>query len=238
MTSRIKDVPGYVIIGSILLLGLAAWGIYGASHLFSHKSDFEKLTSYKNAEEMLAAQAAYREQVERSILELGETGAILKKAETGDAEAQYQLGNLYFYGIKGHELDLAKAREWFDKAVQQNYGPAEYQIGAMYLRGLGCRESKAEALKWYIRAAEHGDDWAQRHVGEIYLSFLNTYYGVEQNFEEAYFWLYLGTIGHDPNENFVEHRESAKGHLTAEQLTSVKKRIEEWQDAHPVPAEK
>lgn len=231
MTSRIKDIPGYVILGSIVLLGLAAWGIYGAAHLFTHKSDFERLTSYKNVEEMLAADRAFREQVDQRILELGESGAILKKAESGDAEAQYLMGNIYLYGIKGitgTATDSRKAANWFRRALGQGNAAAAYQIGAMYLNGYGVKSGRAEALKWYRKAAEGGDGWAQRHLGELYLSILAEEFGVQRDFPEAYFWLALGTAGLNPRENYVEHRDSAKANLTAEQFLAVNKRLKAW----------
>ena len=59
-----------------------------------------------------------------------------KAAETGDPQAQDELGTLYRLG-KGVEPDLARAREWYRKAGEQGYAPAENNLGMMYRLGAG-----------------------------------------------------------------------------------------------------
>lgn len=48
---------------------------------------------------------------------------VLKTSEQGYAQAQYDLGNMYHYGI-GIEKDTCKAIMWYKKAAEQNYAPA------------------------------------------------------------------------------------------------------------------
>lgn len=47
-----------------------------------------------------------------------------EKAESGDAEAQYELGNVFYFG-KGVPVDLAKANEWYRKAADNGHRYAE-----------------------------------------------------------------------------------------------------------------
>ena len=45
-------------------------------------------------------------------------------AESGDPEAQYRIGKLYLTS-DGAQRDYMKALEWFRKAAEQGYAPAE-----------------------------------------------------------------------------------------------------------------
>ncbi|MBQ3619950.1 MAG: sel1 repeat family protein, partial [Bacteroidales bacterium] len=45
---------------------------------------------------------------------------LLKKAENGDAEAQYQVSDCYLYGLYGVTVDQQKARMWFTRAESKN----------------------------------------------------------------------------------------------------------------------
>jgi TPR repeat protein len=47
-----------------------------------------------------------------------------ERAEKGDAEAQYQLGNVYYFG-KGVAVDHDKANEWYQKAADNDHRYAE-----------------------------------------------------------------------------------------------------------------
>jgi uncharacterized protein len=103
---------------------------------------------------------------------MGENGDVFKKAEAGDAEAQYHIGNFYLYDNKSQSRDEPEAMKWFRKAADQKYAPAEYQVGRMYANGFSVGVNQNEALRWYRMAAEGGYDWAQIHLGEIDMHFL------------------------------------------------------------------
>ena len=45
---------------------------------------------------------------------------VMEKAENGDAEAQNNLGSMYFHG-KGVELDYKKAVEWYIRSAEQGW---------------------------------------------------------------------------------------------------------------------
>ena len=46
-------------------------------------------------------------------------GALLKKAKAGDAEAQYKLGDCYYWGEEGVVEDKVEAVKWYRKAAEQ-----------------------------------------------------------------------------------------------------------------------
>lgn len=57
--------------------------------------------------------------------------SLIQKAQQGDPNAQYELGNKYFYG-KGVTKNLQKAEIWLKKAADNNYGPACHSLGNLY----------------------------------------------------------------------------------------------------------
>ncbi len=69
------------------------------------------------------------------------------RAEAGDAEAQYELGNRYLNGAGGAK-DPVEAAKWFRKAAEQGNGPASYELGLMYREGAGVPRDGDQAVKW------------------------------------------------------------------------------------------
>lgn len=226
-----QTIPGYKILAAIVIAAAVLFGGYQFSTLF--KSDFEKVTGYKNMEELLGAKVAFQEQVKLQLLALG-GGDVFHRAENGEAEAQYILGGYYFYGIKlfdvSHKPDRNAAEKWYQKAAMQNYAPAMYQFGRLQTNG-------AASLDWYKKAAKAGYKWAQIHLGEIYMSEFHLpdmkEYGAKLNYKEAYFWLSLGTAGEERSSDFVRDRDIAKAYLTPAEVKEVDKKVEEWKKTHP-----
>jgi TPR repeat protein len=48
------------------------------------------------------------------------------------------------------------AVEWYRKAAEQGYSPAQYHLGFMYEKGRGVQQSDKEAIEWYRKAAGQG----------------------------------------------------------------------------------
>ena len=86
----------------------------------------------------------------------------IQAAETGDAEARYQLAQMYAHGY-GVEADPQKAQEWYRAAAQQNHLAAQLAL-ALLLE----RSADSESIHWYQRAAAQGDAQAQFALGRIY----------------------------------------------------------------------
>ncbi|MDR2105194.1 MAG: hypothetical protein LBP51_05505, partial [Deferribacteraceae bacterium] len=61
---------------------------------------------------------------------------LLKRANAGDASAQYEVGNIYYGGYNVLQ-DYKKAAEWYLKAANQGYAPAQNDLGYMYRYGEG-----------------------------------------------------------------------------------------------------
>jgi len=60
-------------------------------------------------------------------------------ADRGNADAQFALGKMYFYG-QGVPQDYAQAVNWFRKAADQGDAHAQNGLGAMYELGKGVPE--------------------------------------------------------------------------------------------------
>lgn len=93
---------------------------------------------------------------------LNELGA---RAQTGDAEAQYELGKIY---MKKEYKDYVKANAWLLKAAEQGHVKAQTEIGYNYYAGLGTAKNLEEAEKWFNKAAAQNDAYAQFALGQLY----------------------------------------------------------------------
>lgn len=83
----------------------------------------------------------------------------LPKAEKGDKNAQFHVGQLYEAG-RGTAKNYSEALKWYRRAAEQGNVEAEFYLGRMYQNGLGVKEDDAEAQKWFTKAfanAPHKD---------------------------------------------------------------------------------
>ena len=102
-----------------------------------------------------------------------------KQAEAGDAEAQFNLGEMYAKG-DGFNFDAsgapiiaksaAKAVEWWQKAAAQGNADAQFNLARMYGKGEGVPKDIAKALEWIQMAAAQGHAEAQYGLGDAYRS--------------------------------------------------------------------
>lgn len=87
-------------------------------------------------------------------------------AATGDAQAQYELGDFYQNRSTNEPNPLAKAYELYKSAAQQGQPQAQYRIGKWYLQSdgvpaLGIKRDWEAAFEWLRKAAQGGDLHAQ-----------------------------------------------------------------------------
>lgn len=139
-------------------------------------------------------------------------------AEQGNAQAQYELGVIYRRGW-GVPRDDAEAVKWYRMASEQghadaqnmlkSYGKfeenyekagqgdayAQYEIGKIYDNGGDAvARDRAEANKWYLKAAEQGEAQAQYQLGFNY----NYGRGMSKDYIEALKWYRLAAAqGHE-----------------------------------------
>lgn len=90
-----------------------------------------------------------------------------KAAAGGHAEAQYYLGCMHDSGRGGLPKDGAKAAALYLQSAEQEHPYAEFTLGLMYEHGRGVPKNKEEAIKWFRRAAEHGEEMAHTKLQEL-----------------------------------------------------------------------
>jgi TPR repeat protein len=78
--------------------------------------------------------------------------ALKEQAASGDAKAQFALGDLYEDG-NGVPQDYAQAAAWYRKAADQGYAVAQLDLGVLYEHGNGVPKDYAEAYFWLDLAA-------------------------------------------------------------------------------------
>jgi len=83
---------------------------------------------------------------------------MMKAAEQGDAEAQFNVGKCYANG-DGVDMDEAEGIRWFTKAAEQGHAKA---LGSL------CRRDVKNSAKWYRVLAEQGDAQALFTLGMCY----------------------------------------------------------------------
>ena len=85
-------------------------------------------------------------------------------AEQGDADAQSNLGVLYYKG-QGVPKDYKEAARWFRKTAEQGQADAQFNLGLMYYKGQGVPKDYVTAYMWYNLAAQ--DSGLSESAGEI-----------------------------------------------------------------------
>ena len=99
---------------------------------------------------------------------------IEKEAASGNPEWLYMKGNMYLYGT-GVTQSLNDAIEYYRKAAEKNYSPAQYKLYVVLSKG-----EPQQAMDYLTRAAKQGYVKAQSLLGRLML---------EQNDKQGYEWL-------------------------------------------------
>ena len=92
------------------------------------------------------------------------------KAEQGDAEAQFNLGQMYRKG-RGVPQNYEEAVKWYEKAALQGNATAQNNLAGKYTRGQGVEQDYIEAYAWHLLAKENGDedsiDWISLYEEDL-----------------------------------------------------------------------
>lgn len=126
---------------------------------------------------------------------------LTERANNGDTQAQFELGESYY--SKGVKEDYELSAYWYQKAAEQGLDLAQYKLGLCYYLGEGVAQdynlavswwqkaaeqghaqAKSELAKWWQKAAEQGDVQAQYELANCY--FLGN--GVDLDYKTAAYW--------------------------------------------------
>ncbi|CAA7043144.1 unnamed protein product [Microthlaspi erraticum] len=104
------------------------------------------------------------------------------QAQKGSPAAMYNMGLLYYFGLKGLRRDHAKALYWFSKAVEKGEPMSMELLGEIYARGAGVERDYDKALECLTLAAKGGLYSAFNGLGYLYVKG----YGVDKrNYTKA-----------------------------------------------------
>ncbi|WP_313300400.1 tetratricopeptide repeat protein [Pseudomonas sp.] len=85
-------------------------------------------------------------------------------ASTGDAQAQFELGEYYY---TQSPKQLKKALDWFEKASLQGHAESQYRLGSMFFRGEGVKANNVQAYILLKMAAVNGAEDALDMADEV-----------------------------------------------------------------------
>ena len=101
-------------------------------------------------------------------------------AETGEAEAQNNLGYLYQYGY-GAKQSYTSAIRFYTLAADQGLAEAHHKLGMLYFNGYGSPQNYDRAKRSFLKAAEKELGASEYMLGLIYYQGL----GLMQNYRRA-----------------------------------------------------
>ena len=127
-------------------------------------------------------------------------------ARTGDKDAQFELGLLYYNG-KGVPENEKRAVELLTASANAGHVDAMYQLGNAFTFGKDTPRLVADtdiaAAEWYYKAAKKGSADAQYSLGLLFMAGK----GVERNDKEASYWMQEAAKGgHKDAKNYVATR--------------------------------
>lgn len=118
-----------------------------------------------------------------SYAETVDISAVTSLAQSGDVQAQYELGLAYLHG-EGVKEDYLLAKQWLEQSANANFADAQTAIGEMYFKGIGVEQDYQQAKIWFEKSAKQGNPYAEHYLGMMYLGGL----GVEYKPKQAEYW--------------------------------------------------
>jgi len=92
--------------------------------------------------------------------------SLLKEAEKGYADAQYELGKAYRDGNQV-DPDQVSAARWFRASAEQGYAKAQRHLGTAYAHGTGVAVDRTTAIMWLTLATEQGLVTAEMSLNDV-----------------------------------------------------------------------
>ena len=86
---------------------------------------------------------------------------LFRRAESGDNDACYNLGECFYYG-RGIKKDSRKAVEWYTRAAERGDCSSQKKLALCWHSGIGTENDLSKAAYWYKKAAEQGDYDSQK----------------------------------------------------------------------------
>jgi len=157
---------------------------------------------------------------------------LIIRANEGDSNAQYQLGELYLLGSYGVKYNISKARKWFLLASSLGNPAADFNLAYIYYVGTGVKKDLKAAFDYYKLSASKGYSKAENNLGVFYrdgigtkrnidLAFINFKRAADKGYSIAQY--NLGKLYYNAPGNFPrDYREAAYWFQQAADLGNAK----------------
>ncbi len=155
------------------------------------------------------------------LIEGPAVGEVLKQAQTGDPNAQNELGLLYSEG-RGLPRNYHEAKDWFKKSAEQGHAGAQVNLGTLYSLGRGAPFSDPMALFWFQKAAEQRNALAFAKLGMMY----EQGRAVPQSFVDAHMWYNLSAAYGE--KRAAQSRDAVATRMTSGQIAEAEDRAKKW----------
>ena len=81
----------------------------------------------------------------------------MKRANEGNSEAIFRVGQVYYHGERGIKQDKDEGLKWFHRAMKEGSGRAAYILGVAYEHGDGVDKDIDKAIEYYQKGGDLGD---------------------------------------------------------------------------------
>lgn len=149
-----------------------------------------------------------------------------------EQEVARDAGNPRYQFLLGRSLHKAQrfpeAVKWYRLAAEQDFSPAQNNIGVLYFWGLGVSQNSLEAMKRFRKAAEQSYSPAQYWLGRVYLRGKV----VKRDDMRTLMWFTVAfTQGF---EKAALLRDTVATGMTPTQIADAQRMAREWLNAHPL----
>ena len=91
----------------------------------------------------------------------------MEQAKDGKVSAMFEVGRMYERG-RGTNRSMSSAAQWYKKAADAKYAPAQSRLGIMYVEGRGVNKNLDKALTLLTSAANENVPSAQYQLATMY----------------------------------------------------------------------
>ncbi|MDR1710182.1 MAG: sel1 repeat family protein [Candidatus Accumulibacter sp.] len=141
--------------------------------------------------------------------------AVRRAAETGDAAAQFKLGDAMFQDPMRDARTSAQALRWMETAAANGNVDAMIYLGRLSRSGVGVLQNYARATSWIRRAALRGSSEGMVELARLYRDGI----GVERDPVRAYAWFNRAAAAR--NLDAVRERETIATLLTSAEINKA-----------------
>ncbi len=128
--------------------------------------------------------------------------------------------------------DTERRAKWLARIrcmAEQGDAEAQFKLGIAYRDGSdGPPQDYTEAVKWFHKAAERENAWAQFNLGKLY----ENGHGVPQDYVQAHTWYNLAASDFDSRDGPIlpafERREAVASRMTSQQIVEAQRLAREW----------